>query len=51
MYKFLLEEEKDIKRDMDLGKKLDELKDMKDLLKVDSLNIEIVSKELKDKCT
>ena len=50
IYKFLLEQEKDIKRDMDLGKKLDELKDMKDLLKVDNLNIEIVNKGLKDEC-
>ena len=50
MYKFLLEQEKDIKRDMELGKQLDELKDMKDLLKVDTLNIQIVSKGLKDEC-
>ena len=50
MYKFLLEQEKDIKRDMDLGKKLDELKDMHNLLDVDKLNIEIVTKGLKDEC-
>ena len=35
---------------MELGKQLDELKDMKDLLKVDTLNIQIVSKGLKDEC-
>ena len=50
MYKFLLEKEKDIKRDMDLGKKLDELKDMHNLQDVDKLNIEIVTKGLKDEC-
>ena len=50
MYKFLLEQEKDIKRDMDLGKKLDEVKDMKNLLDVDKFNIEIVTKGLKDEC-
>ena len=50
MYKFLLEQEKDIKRDMDLGKKIDEVKDMKDLINVDNLNIEIVNKGLKDEC-
>ena len=50
MYKYLLEKEKDIKRDMDLGKKLDEVKDMKNLLDVDKLNIEIVTKGLKDEC-
>jgi glucokinase len=50
MYKFLLEQEKDVKRDMDLGKKLDELKDMHNLLDVDKLNIEIVTKGLKDEC-
>ena len=51
MYKFLLEQEKDIKRDMDLGNKLDALKDMKNLLEVDKLNIEIVTKGLKDECS
>ena len=50
MYKFLLEQEKDIKRDTDLGKKLDELTDMKKVEDVDKLNIEIVSKGLKDEC-
>ena len=48
MYKYLLLKEKDIKRNEELGKKIDELKDLKNPLEVDKLNIEIVSKGLKD---
>ena len=50
MYKFLLEKEKDIKRDEELGKKIDDLKDLKNPEEIDKLNIEIVSKGLKDEC-
>jgi glucokinase len=50
MYKYLLEKEKDIKRNMELGAKIDEVKDMKDLLNIDKLNIELVNKGLKNEC-
>ena len=50
MYKYLLEQEKDIKRDLDLGNKIDAIKDMKNLLEIDQLNIEIVNKGVKDEC-
>ena len=50
MYKFLLEQEKDVKPDLDLGNKLDAIKSMKNLLEVDKINIEIVTKGLKDEC-
>jgi glucokinase len=50
MYKFLYENEKDIKRDEELGKKIDELNDLKKFVEVDKLNIELVKKGLKDEC-
>lgn len=50
MYKFLLEKEKDIKREEELGKKIDALNDLKNPVEVDKLNIEIVTKGLKDEC-
>ena len=50
MYKYLLEQEKDIKRDLDLGNKIDAIKDMKKLLEIDQLNIEIVNKGVNNEC-
>ena len=50
MYKFLFLKEKDIKRNEELGTKIDELNNLKNPLEVDKLNIEIVSKGLKDEC-
>ena len=50
MYKFLCANEKDIKRDEDLGKKIDELTDLKKVVEVDKLNIELVKKGLKNEC-
>ena len=50
MYKFLLSTEKDVKRDEELGKKIDALTDLKKVVEVDKLNIELVSKGLKDEC-
>ena len=50
IYKFLSETEKDLNRNIDLGNKLDALKDMNNLLEVDKLNIEIVNKGLKGEC-
>ena len=50
MYKYLLEKEKDIKRDMDLGNKIDAIKDLKNLLEIDQLNIEIVNKGISNEC-
>ena len=50
MYKYLLEKEKDIKRDMDLGNKIDAIKDLKNLLEIDQLNIEIVNKGISNDC-
>ena len=50
MYKFLALNEKGIKRNEEFGKKIDDLKDLKDLIKIDKLNIELVNKGLKDEC-
>jgi glucokinase len=50
MYKFLLQEEKDTKRDEELGKKVDALTDLKNPMEIDKLNIEIVQKGLKGEC-
>ena len=50
IYKYLLEKEKDIKRDMDLGNKIDAIKDLKNLLEIDQLNIEIVNKGISNDC-
>ena len=50
MYKFLFSKEKNIKRDEELGKKIDDLKDLRKYAEVDKLNIELVSKGLKDEC-
>ena len=50
MYKFLFSNEKEIKRDEELGKKIDELKDLKKVVEVDKLNIELVTKGLKNEC-
>ena len=50
MYKYLHSIEKDIKRDEELGKKIDELNDLKNVVEVDKLNIELVNKGLKDEC-
>ena len=50
MYKFLALNEKDIKRNEEFGKKIDDLKDLKDLIEIDKLNIELVNKGLKDEC-
>lgn len=50
MYKFLCANEKDIKRDEDLGKRIDELTDLKKVVEVDKLNIELVQKGLKNEC-
>ena len=50
IYKYLLEKEKDIKRDMDLGNKIDAIKDLKNSLEIDQLNIEIVNKGISNDC-
>ena len=50
MYKFLYANEKDVKRDEDLGKRIDELTDLKKVVEVDKLNIELVQKGLKNEC-
>ena len=50
IYKFLQETEKDIKRDEELGKKIDEIKDFKAKFDRHAINIEIVKKGLKDEC-
>jgi len=50
MYKFLNSYEKDVKRDEELGKKIDALTDLKDAIEVDKLNIELVNKGLKEEC-
>ena len=50
MYKFLQANEKDLKRDEDLGKRIDELTDLKKVQEVDKLNIELVQKGLKNEC-
>jgi glucokinase len=50
IYKFLLSTEKDVKRDEEFGKKIDALTDLKKVVEVDKLNIELVQKGLKDEC-
>ena len=50
IYKFLLEQEKDINRDIDLGNKIDEINDLKNLIEIDQLNLEIVNKGLTSNC-
>ena len=50
IYKYLLEKERDIKRDMDLGNKIDAIKDLKNSLEIDQLNIEIVNKGISNDC-
>ena len=50
MYKFLHSNEKDIKRDEEFGKKIDELNDLKKVVDVDRINIELVNKGLKGEC-
>ena len=50
IYKYLLEQEQDIKRDIDLGIKIDAIKDLKNVLEIDKINIEIVNKGITNKC-
>ena len=50
IYKFLHSTEKDLKRDEELGKKIDALNDLKNVVEVDKINIELVNKGLKDEC-
>ena len=50
MYKFILSTEKDVKRDEELGKKIDCLNDFKNVVEIDKLNYELVSKGLKGQC-
>ena len=50
MYKFLFSTEKNVGRDEELGKKIDALNDLKNVLEVDKLNYELVSKGLKNEC-
>ena len=50
IYKFLREKFKDVKRDEELGKKIDEFNDMKDGDTTNKLNIELVKKGLDNSC-
>ena len=50
IYKFLREKEKDIKRDEELGKKIDEFNDMKNVDGYNKLNIDLVKKGLDGSC-